>query len=387
MSELHAGEMDGGLFSQDVPTGRAGAKLRVLPDGVQAVTAQGQTFLVPWGECQLELGGASGRMWFCSNATRSLTLFSEDPQLPAAVRAQATPDVLRRLHEIEEQARKKARRAGLAWAAFLGVCVLLVGGGVFGLRYAARASVSLLPKSLDEKLGQLALENMDLGGRRVHDPVLVDGLRVISERLRAADAGRGFAPKLHVVEAETVNAFALPGGAIVVYTGLVRAAERPEQLAAVLAHELSHVARRHGMHRIAQTVGVVGTIQLVFGDVSGLSAAVLALLREGTINAYSREQEREADTDAISSMARAQLDPGALADFFALLQRREPTLPSALSWLGTHPDLGERIATVRRNTNALPKSRPRPLELDWAAMQQKAGGATTTPSAPNKPPT
>jgi beta-barrel assembly-enhancing protease len=311
-----------------------------------------------------------------------LTMFSEDPQLAAAVRALAPPSVLQQLHELEAQARHKARRTGLAWAAFASVCALLVLGGVFGLRYAVGASVNLVPRSLDEKLGELALQNMDLGGQRVNDPVLVDGLRVISERLRAADAGRGFVPKLHIVDADIVNAFALPGGEVVVYTGLVRAAERPEQLAAVLAHELSHVARRHGMHRIAQTVGVVGTVQLLFGDVSGLSAAVLALLREGAINAYSRDQEREADSDAVASMTRAQLDPRALADFFALLARKEPGLPSALSWLGTHPDLAERIATVRREAAALPTSTPRALALDWRALQQRAGRPHASPSEP-----
>lgn len=368
----------GGVFNQQVPSGRAGAQLRVQPEGVHAQTAQGQTFLLPWAACQLELGGASGRMWFFRDAQRSLTLFSEDPQLAAAVRALATPAVLGQLEQLEAEARKRARRAGLGWAAFLGMCALLVIAGAFGLRYAAQASVTLIPHSVDEKLGQLALENMDLGGPRVEDPVLLDGLRVISERLRAADAGRGFAPKLHVVDAEIVNAFALPGGEVVVYTGLVRAAERPEQLAAVLAHELSHVARRHGMRRIAQTVGVVGVVQLLFGDVSGLTAAVLALLREGTINAYGRDQEREADSDAVASMARAHLDPRALADFFALLSRREPGLPSALRWLGTHPDLSERIAAVQRMASQLPAAVPQPLALDWAALQKRADRAPGT---------
>jgi predicted Zn-dependent protease len=375
-------EIEGGLFSHEVPSGRAGARLRVQPDGVQAETAQGQTFQLAWGECQLELGGASGRMWFCSDAQRALTMFSEDPQLPAAMRAYAPPAVLRRLHELEDQARHKARRSVMAWTAFAVVCALLLLGGVLGLKYAANASVRLVPRSVDEKLGELALENMDLGGQRLNDAALSDGLRVISERLRAADAGRGFAPKLHVVDADIVNAFALPGGEVVVYTGLIRAAERPEQLAAVLAHELSHVARRHGMHRIAQTVGVVGTVQLLFGDVSGLSAAVLALLREGTINAYSRDQEREADSDAVASMARAGLDPRALAEFFALLQRREPGMPSALRWLGTHPDLGDRIAAVQRAAVALPTIEPRALALDWQVLQQRAGGASRKPSQP-----
>jgi len=374
MSELQ--EIQGGVFSTQLSTGRAGATLRVNADGVHAITAEGQQFQLTWGDCQLEVGGASGRMWFCSDAARSLTLFSESPQLPAAIRAAAPPPVLARVQQLEAELQRKARRARLGWAVFLGVCLLVILGGYAGLRHAARASVSLVPHSLDEKLGRLALDSMDLGGKRLDDKQLLDGLRAIGERLRAADAGRGFTPKLHVVDADIVNAFALPGGEVVVYTGLIRAADRPEQLAAVLAHELSHVARRHGMHRIAQTVGVVGTVQLLFGDVSGLSAAALALLREGAINAYSRDQEREADSDAVASLSRAKIDPRALADFFALLQRRDKGLPSALRWLGTHPDLGERIAAVQRAAAALPPHTPVALELDWKALQARAGGRT-----------
>jgi predicted Zn-dependent protease len=126
------------------------------------------------------------------------------------------------------------------------------------------------------------------------------------------------------------------------------------------------------MRRIAQSVGVIGAVQLLFGDVSGISAIAIEVLRASTINAYSRDQERQADSDGVARLARARIDPKALAEFFALLKKREPSLPSALNWLGTHPDLAQRIETVNKLAAAQPAKAPEPIQVDWADVQAHA---------------
>jgi predicted Zn-dependent protease len=201
--------------------------------------------------------------------------------------------------------------------------------------------------------------------------VLQRAVRVALARLERADPGPfEFSPR--VVESATVNAFALPGGPIVVYTGLLREAESAEQLAGVLAHEMAHVTRRHGMQRIAQSLGVVAAVQLLFGDVSGVMAVAVEVLREGAINSYSREQEHEADMDGVERLRWAGLDPRALADFFELLAKKEGQLPSVMRWLGTHPDLAQRVKDVRARAGRGGAVAREPLNIDWPEVQLRA---------------
>lgn len=379
-------EFEGGVFSQTIAGGRAGAQLSVRSDGLHARTAEGLTFHLPYAGCRLERGGASGKMWFCRTPDRSLTLFSEAPGFVEALRHESRRELGETIAAIEAASRLTARRQASIWALALFAFAAVLGGAYYGMRRAGSALIELVPRSVDEQLGELAEEHTPMQGETLDDPVVSGALREIVDRLadqagqKAADKPNkkadGFTFKVRVVDAPVVNAFALPGGFIVVYTGLIRAAETPEQLAGVLAHEMAHVTLRHGMRRIAQSLGVVAMIQLVFGDVSGVAAVVVELLREGALSSYSRDQEREADRLGVRTLIEHGIDPQALADFFALLRRREPSLPSAVSWLGSHPELGERIEVIEREArfakSGIRALTPRPFALDWTAVKRHA---------------
>lgn len=364
-------EFEGGVFHASVEGGRAGARIEPRSDGLHATTRAGEHFHIPYPECQIELGGASGRMWFCRTRDRSITMFCEAPGFAAALRERARRELGGEIERIEADDKARGKRTSLAWLAGFSLLALLLVAGYFAIRQAGRASVDMLPHSVDEQIGELAIEHMSMSGSPVDDPKLEAGVRAIVDRL-APHAAKGFTYRVRVIDGAMVNAFALPGGYIVVYTGLIRSAERPEQLAGVLAHEIAHVTRRHGMRRIAQSVGLVAAIQLLFGDVSGVAAVAVELLREGAINSYSRDQEREADLEGVRILRAAKLDPSALADFFALLAKREKRLPTAVAWLGTHPDLQERIATVRREA-AKAEVAAQPIPVDWSDLQRRAG--------------
>jgi predicted Zn-dependent protease len=366
-------EFEGGVFSATIEGGRAGARIALGYDAVRATTSDAQ-FQVPYADCQVELGGASGRMWFCRTKDRSLTLFSEAPGFGQALKERARRELGSAIEQVERERAASTKRTTLTWLVLLALFALALLGGYFAIRQAGRSSVDVLPRSVDEQLGKLALEHMQLGGEVVEDAALKKGVSEVVDRL-ARQAGGGFSFKVTVVDSATVNAFALPGGFIVVYTGLIRNAESPAQLAGVLAHEMAHVTLRHGMRRIAQSVGIVAAIQLLFGDVSGLAAIAMELLREGAINSYSRDQEREADMQGVQTLRRAHIDPAALADFFALLAKKQTSLPAAIAWLGTHPDLNERIATVRRESARQPTA-TQPFKLRWDELQRLAGKPT-----------
>ncbi len=369
-------------MSSVIEGGRAGARVTVEHAAVRAVTGDGAVFLVPYGACKLELGGASQRMWFCRTLDRSVTIFCEAPGFGQALRASGSRELGAQLEAISEQERKSTRGLWL----WVGLGCGMLAAFVFALYLAfsalGKGVIGLVPTSVDEQIGTLALEHMPLEGSVSTDPVLTGAIEEMIARL-SAQTDKSYEFSVRVVDAPVLNAFALPGGPIVVYTGLLRAAETPEQVAGVLAHEISHVTRRHGMQRIVQSLGVVAVVQLLFGDVSGVAAVAVQLLREGAINSYSRDHEREADMEGVKLLHEARVDPDGLAQFFALLETKQGKFPAAIAWLGTHPELATRVRDVRARKNELGSMQPVSFKFDWREVQRHAGRTIDATQEPN----
>jgi predicted Zn-dependent protease len=232
---------------------------------------------------------------------------------------------------------------------------------------------------VDRRLGDAAFATMT-NLRPAHVPEADAAVREMVDRLTPHARVSGFEYRTHVVASRTVNAFALPGGQIVVFTGLIARAARPEQVAGVLGHEIAHVTLRHGVRSVARTAGLLVAVQLVLGQSAGLDRVVAQLGAGALLNGYSREQEREADAEGVRAMAAAGLDPTALAEFFDVL-RHEPgtSMPGILQWMQTHPGHDERIATVHRLAAAAPRGTARPLSRDWAAVHQALRDAENRP--------
>jgi len=372
MSGGVAKHFEGGVFSEAVEGGRSAASISFTSTAVLATTPEGHLFTVAYQGARLTLGGASGKMWFCRSTDGATTVFSEASGFAEALRASAQKDLVERLEALELAARDAQQR--YLWLFFsLALLVLSVAMvSVYVSNHLASLAQNLVPPSLDQKLGKLVLENTDLGGEVANDKVLNQAVKQVLERLtKARRSSFRYTPR--VIRSSQVNAFALPGGPIVIHTGLLREATSPEQLAGVLAHEMAHVDLRHGVQRIAQSIGVVAVIQLLFGDVSGVMAIGVELLRAGAINSYSREHEHQADMDAVDRMRAADFEPNALADFFARLKLKGGELPDTLAWLGTHPELDERISAVRRRAELKGERDTKPLAVDWDEVRRHAG--------------
>jgi Zn-dependent protease with chaperone function len=366
-----AARFDGGVFHSSLEGGRSGASIEFTGSAVLATTPEGQLFSVAYEGAELTLGGASGKMWFCRSKDRETTIFSEAAGFAAGLREAGQRDLVERLDALEHAARDAVARYLWLLSGIALLITFVVMLGMYVGRHAGQLALRALPVAADQQVGKLALENMDLGGSVSHDKVLNDAAKAVLARLNKAKPSK-FRFELRVVDSSTVNAFALPGGSMVVYTGLIRDARTPEELAGVLAHEMAHVTRRHGMQRIGQSLGLVAGIQLLFGDVSGVMAVAVELLRAGAINSYGRDQEREADMDGVERMYAAQIEPRALADFFVRLAKSEGSLKLP-GWLGTHPDLQERIRAVRTRAAQHHEQEPKPFGFDWQEVRRHAG--------------
>lgn len=362
---------EGGVFSKSLDDGRAGAEVELAHDGVVAVTPDGRRFRIPYAECQIEIGGFNGRMVFCRNADRSLTIFCESGKFPRAL-AWAAGGLL----DDQLQA-QRSERSARSWRGRGAVIATLVGGALliaglyFGVRAAGTAAVRAVPVAVDREIGNQAFLSLDPGGPEVTDPVVIGAMQSIVDRLKPHAAIAGLDFELHVVDAPVFNAYALPGGKITIYTGLIQQADNPEQVAGVLAHEMAHATLRHGIQRISQSIGLAVAVNLLLGDVQGLVVAGAQLFQLASINSYSRDQESEADAEGVRMMHAAGIDPRGLSQFFETLKEQGADLPAGLSWISTHPEHEARIITVRDTLATLPEREFEPLDIDWADVQRR----------------
>jgi predicted Zn-dependent protease len=196
----------------------------------------------------------------------------------------------------------------------------------------------------------------------VRDSVTVNYVRKFGESLASAARPSPFEFRFYLVEDETINAFAIPGGAMYVNTGLVLAVSDAAELAGVLSHEMGHVTARHvaKMARRGRNTGFVANVfYLIVAILTGnpylANAGGMAGQVAGSayMNTYTRDAEREADALAVETMVHAGWNPEGMITMFETL-KRESGGYSGPQFLASHPATDERIENVRRDISKYP---------------------------------
>ncbi|MCB1337913.1 MAG: M48 family metallopeptidase [Maritimibacter sp.] len=183
---------------------------------------------------------------------------------------------------------------------------------------------------------------------------------------------------LTVLDHELVNAFALPGGRIVIFRGLIDEAKNPDEVAAVLAHEIGHVVNRDPTRDALRLAGSVGVLGLIFGDFAG--GTVVLFLANQVINAkYSQAAETGADDYAHAVLTGADLPPAALGSFFERLRDEHGDAEGINAHFSTHPQMTARIeAALAAQARLGHETTPVLGDGDWAALRAICG----TPAEP-----
>jgi predicted Zn-dependent protease len=166
---------------------------------------------------------------------------------------------------------------------------------------------------------------------------------------------------IKVVESDEINAFALPGGFFYVNSGLILAADDESELAGVMAHEIAHVAARHGTEQESKAELInFASIPLIFmGGVGGFALRQAAgFLIPMQFLQFSRKDEAEADYLGLQYLDRTGYDPSAAVSFFEKLQAKESAKPGSVSKMfSTHPPTGDRIEMSKKNIELILPSR------------------------------
>ncbi len=217
----------------------------------------------------------------------------------------------------------------------------------------------------------------------------VDGyLGRIVEKLAAVAPGARYPYRIKAVNATEINAFALPGGPMYVNRGLVEAARSEAELAGVLAHELSHVALRHGTHQASKAylgqagLGILGGL---LGKNGGNTAQIVNAIGGLGLNAaflkFGRDAEYQADQLGAEIMAKAGYAPSAMADFFQLLRGEQGRDPGKLEqFFSDHPPAADREARIRQQARTLGPVRSREV----GGFKQVAAGLRRLPPASSR---
>jgi predicted Zn-dependent protease len=209
-------------------------------------------------------------------------------------------------------------------------------------------------------LGKQLAQQVERQSKIVNDPVIAEYVNRIGQNLvRNSDAKVPFTIK--VIEDPTVNAFALPGGFFFVQTGLILKADNEAELAGVMAHEIAHVAARHGTRQATRAeIAQLSTIPLIFiggAAAYGIYQASGLLVPMGMLK-FSRNFEAEADYLGLQYMYKTGYDPTAFVDFFEKIQTLEKRKPGTIAKaFSTHPPTDDRIAKTQKEISEL-KARP-----------------------------
>ncbi len=220
-----------------------------------------------------------------------------------------------------------------------------------------RPASAALPMHEERELGAEAMQRLRQEVTLANDPEVNEYIDDLGQRLVAHRGASDYKFNFFVVKADSINAFALPGGHIGIHTGLIRETETESELAGVIAHEIGHVTHRHIARRLAQAQ------QLNLQTAAAILAAVLVGSQDaqaGTATAmagiaapiqqqlsHSRTHEREADRVAVHNLVAAEFDPTGMATFFKRLQKASRYSEKPPEYLSTHPLTESRITKAQ----------------------------------------
>jgi predicted Zn-dependent protease len=369
-----------------LPRGQSACSLRLAGHVLIARLPSGETLKLDLRNAELQSSGPDGRdVVYASTIADGPSFITRDVALYRATMAAWPRD---RLPAGPSSTPRRGHLTGWQWV----VLVLMVGvvatvtGAVLLAGPLARVAVRAVPRSVDARIGQQAYPYalLQLGGAGAgvrEDPAIRDVVQTVLDRLLVALPQNPFDLRVTVCDSPVRNAVALPGGQMIITTGMLALLDSPEELAAVLAHEINHVLYRHTMEMTVRASGLRFLIHVVSGGhlAAGITSSVWSAV---SMMGTSRAMESEADRQAVRVLLAAEIDPRALVTMLDKLSTVEPapsleradTSEAKLAEkLRSHPLITERVRDAEDEIARNDKPAPRGFALDYQAMVAALG--------------
>ncbi len=367
-------------FHDALPKGKASGRLLTDPQGI-VFQIQQERIRLPLQNLQVSLGGASNRLVFFEHPlVKGWSFYTSDLGVLGDSHLRSHPAIAALLGQAQ-------RRRAIGWGIFASVATLML---VLPLLLVLRMDLltgmiaKKIPASWEQQLGESTLAQYQLG-KTVMDKKVSDALIApLTNPLISALDNSPYQYQFRIVNDGSLNAFALPGGEVVIHSALILRAESAEELLGVLAHEITHVEQQHGLRNVIGAAGIYMVASAVFGDVSGIMATLTSAAPLLLNQSYSRRFETESDLKGFALLQKARINPSGLASFFEKMIEEEKKqlekiedednralVKGALQFLSTHPASEDRIQKLNELGGRLNKEQVdyQHLDTEFSALQ------------------
>jgi Zn-dependent protease with chaperone function len=295
-----------------------------------------------------------------------LTSLTAPPLARLEIRdAAVAAELISRCGHLDENSPGRGGVAAIVgWSLAATISIILV--VVFGVPLAADRLAPLVPQAFERRLGDVADAQIKalFDGKTCDDaPGQAAFVKLVNAVRESADLDTS--SEAAVLSARVPNAFALPGGKVYLFDGLLARAENPDEIAGVLAHEFGHLKHRDGMRNVIYNGGTSFLIGLLFGDVTG-SASLVFVARSLVAASYSREAEENADTVSIDVMRRLGRSPKGMGELMFRVTGKQAD--KSLSILASHPLTEDRLQRMS-DEDRPPSGPPLLTAQEWASLK------------------
>ncbi len=244
------------------------------------------------------------------------------------------------------------------------LCALAIGAVLLVWKYDAAVTwvAGRVPLATENKIGESVLASLKGQTALLDKGIAVDAVKKIGDRLTK---GSAYKYQWHVSNDAAVNAFALPGGIVIVNKGLIEKAESANEVAGVLAHEIQHVEQRHALKNIITSSGIAAAVLLVLGDAN---AVMMVMAHKISAQYFSRQAEVDADMKGVALLHKNKVNANGLVTFFKKMQDAYKGKSHGPQWLSSHPDTNNRIKAVDAYNTAHPCTDCEILKWDKKAI-------------------
>ncbi len=345
---------NGILIDSEIQNGRTSGSIKVQANQIEFIS-DNVHYIIPFSQLTIHLGGANNNLIFLNDKNfKDKSLYTNDKSI---LKNNSLLGVSNLKNDIQQLQKVRVKNY-LGFVLILSIIVLFFVGLYFSKDYFVEKIADQVPITWEQSAGDHLFTSVVNKNKIVKDDSILNILNNVSEPLLKLVEVNGVDIELFIVKDPNINAFALPGGKVVIQTGLIENANSWEEVLGVLGHELAHVSRRHHVRGVINNIGLYALISATIGDISALAGTFANVGNELASLSNSRNFETEADETGWNYLVDAKINPKGLIAFFQTLEKENKS-DYDFSFLSTHPNTTERIKVLQ--SKLTPKLEKLPL--------------------------
>lgn len=339
-------------ISNNFSNGRKSVEIQISEDEI-LFSFDEEKIIFKSNKTEITIGGASNRLIYFKHVDfPEFTFYTSDKKILK------DPKLIAHEHAIEglKKTKKHVAVNSSIWIGLFLFIALILGSVFFFRNKMVKSVADKLPPSWEKEVGDKLFTQVELEYKLVKDSLLIDELTKILQPLIKSIDDTAFKFKFYIANNPTLNAFAMPGGNVVIHSGIIESADSWEELMGVLAHELAHVTQRHHVRGIISNIGIYAVLSTFIGDASAILGTLSQAGGSLTSLKTSREYENESDEIGWDYLLKANINPVGMIGMFKKLQKEYPENKETekfTSLLSSHPAIGERILHLEKKNSEL----------------------------------